>query len=203
MLIFAKPRIEWSFSYFTEYFKTSRALQIASYIRMCFSVSRLLLALTQPFPQKPPSTGRAGAGLNHLTSKAFPRWATVKARVLSHPSALKRKVLVTLKTRQKYTYVLATGNESYPRSGEVRDRGHLQPSCLGSSCFPPSIAEWCAYNLSWRLTGTICWGSQPFFPGKGIKVTPQKASLATMKTQICTCITAARSKHQSQGLRAD
>lgn len=158
---------------------------------MCFSISRLLLALMQPFPQKPPSTGRAGAGLNHLTSKAFPRWATVKAWVLSHPSALKRKVLVTLKTRQKYTYVLATGNESYPRSGEVRDRGHLQPSCLGSSCFPPSIAEWCAYNLSWRLTGTICWGSQPFFPGKGIKATAQKASLATMKTQICTCITAA------------
>lgn len=107
------------------------------------------------------------------------------------PSSLNEESLVTLKTRLKYTYVLAIGSESYPKSGEVRDKGHVQPSCLGSSCFTPSVAEWCAYKLIWRLTGTICWGSQPFFPGKGIKATAQKASLATMKTQICTCVTAA------------
>lgn len=65
----------------------------------------------------------------------------------------------------------------------------------------PAVAEWCAYNLTWRLTGTTCWGSQPFFPGKGIKATAQKASLATMQTQICTCYCSKRVKQENMEVR--
>lgn len=153
-----------------------------------------------------PSTGRVGAGLKPLTCKEFPRWDVVKTYVLTHLSSSKRKVLVTLEKRLKYTSISAIGSKTHSKSGGVRDGGHTssqaEPSCLGLSNSTRSMAEWCAY-LSWRPTETVCWGSQHFFQGKG---SHKKLLLQLWRLRSASVLmqqVSERRKHTSWRLRTD